>query len=1228
MLTIAPDLLPTCSRPAPDLLPTCSTRAALQASKHGSFLLEDLEHEIRHLPTPCTRAQLEPALSVLAEGQPGGRISDATVREVILQLGILRKQPIVGGRRGSKAAPIPAHGLWNQIAQHTDEKYVAMQSFAPQLMYVLGAVAAGIGMKKLALQLHEKTGEYIVRSAAETPELVYRHPVELWLASTHVPGPEQTTNPPAWIAAAKLHIEQADQSLNLLKKLSEGVEIVMDSEMLTLTMLSVRNTFNKDEMHPAHYRNAACHMLLTSSLGSIAVLVDIEHETLLAHYKHSDYSQHYEFFVDRDLSSTSAAAFDQRFELLLVFLVEAIGVPVLLSLLLLSYASMSSSKDVLDLNELPDGRLQLYKMGILSGIRKRMLLTIASDKTGAEDQTKAAEDDKAAAEQQEGHKRRERRKGALEQGAGQSFGSGGGGGAAVQASTEKTRGTGGHSTEPVLDLNSILRGKKVRVVTGEEDVAECYSLVVRVLDKSKQAGFDMRSGITTVVPKSHTMHAPVSALVEYVMMPSTQNEAALFDTCKKMLRRVAVDNQENGRREFTSKNVACALGGSPEELGLWSRLDLDHDHGVALAATLAKQSDKAPAQYQFKHLSFQEGLYAEHLLILVTSLAPPMGAGWHGWATHQAAATFLNNRYMNNTCRIAAGHLGALLGRQRSAWDFSEENARLSANGRSALWFITDENDKVESINVAKNDVTFEDVPGIVKMLATCSSLQAFDVSDNELYKMLEMPASYQRLCDSLSNNLTLTDLNLNNNKLGQQGTKLMATALRGCSNLKRLGFSHNEPGVEIALADLMRVHTSLETLEIVETLDRHLPSRAKDDIGRALLENKKKSLSFLHCDMFVLSEHTKSLTWPKEASSSDAVLLAGVLATNTVLTTFNIAPGATVDNKARSELGEALLNNPNARVSFCNDFGLSAGVDTCEFDLSRTELKDVEPFRLLAGCLRGNRTLTHVTLKQLRMEQISTLALALRGNDTLARLDMINASRMGGQSVVRLPVPELNGSKHKEGDDPTRVDLSTICIEGGLGRVSCAMIGTLIATNTVLEFLDLSNTAVGSAIGAEGEGGHILLRPLFESAECPIKDIDLTNTQLNDKAGGKLLSALLSGLGKGDSGYDKLTSMRVSRNDLGKQFTNTLKQLLWGERAPCMLRTLDVSHNPTLDGYDMAIALKRNDSLTTIDFRGIPNANSNDIYSFLGNFLLQDECMCRLGFLSCDAFQVRDLPL
>ena len=52
----------------------------------------------------------------------------------------------------------------------------------------------------------------------------------------------------------------------------------------------------------------------------------------------------------------SLKEFDTKFETLLVFLVEAIGVPVMLSLLLLAYSS--NSEDVLDLDGLPTDRLQ------------------------------------------------------------------------------------------------------------------------------------------------------------------------------------------------------------------------------------------------------------------------------------------------------------------------------------------------------------------------------------------------------------------------------------------------------------------------------------------------------------------------------------------------------------------------------------------------------------------------------------------------------------------------------------------------------------------------------------------------------------------------------------------------------------------------------------------------------------------------------------------------------
>ena len=689
-----------------------------------------------------------------------------------------------------------------------------------------------------------------------------------------------------------------------------------------------------------------------------------------------------------------------------------------------------------------------------------------------------------------------------------------------------------------------------------------------------------------------------------------------------MLRRQAVSNQEAGQREFTSKDTACCLGIFPEELSLWTRLDLNDLYGVALVATLATQSDKAPAQYQFKHLSFQEGLYAEHLLMVVSSLAPPAGPGWQGWASDTMAAEFLNNRYMNNTCRIAAGYLGGLLALQRPAWDFRE--APLSENGRSALFFLTDVNTEIQSVNIARNEVSWEDMPGLKHTISTCPKLATLDLSENDLGQLVESHKDqWHKLCEAFFYNRTLTDLNLNQNRLGMQGARMCCNALRGCKTLKRLGFSYNEPGVEPALAELVRVHPALTCIELVEALDRHLPSRAKDEIGRALLENKAQKLGYLHCSTFVLADNTRSLTWPKEALTADAVLLAGVLRTNSQLTAFNIAPGAELDNKARSEIGQAMLNNVDSHVAFCNEFGLTPSVTTCEFDLAQTEFKDVEPFRLLAGCLRGNTILTHLTLHNLRMEHISTLALALGDKKTLQCLELIATSRStGGRSVVQLPVPDLNGSR--EASSLRRIDMSKSCVEGTMNRVTCAMIGTLLATNTVLECLDLSGTGVGLAVAVEADGGHILFGPICGGVRCPINEIILDNIQLSDKGGGKLMNALYNGLVQGGHGYEKITSISIASNDCQKVFTTALKQLLWSDGGTeCMLQSLNVSHNVNLDGLDLGVALKRNSSLTSLDIRGIPGANTDEVYTFLASHLLQDNCRCRLGFLSCDAFQI-----
>ena len=625
-------------------------------------VLDELDVEIRSHPSPCTRAQMAGAASVMLLAQKGE--PNPALFESILQLGLVRKLPLTGGRRGAKAAPMPALGLWSQCIRLVDQRYYDAEMLAPKLLTAIGRLAGVTGISSLAPKRHPdfaglppglREEEWLPGSAGETAALVPRNPVALWLDCTY-PGATEPTEepPPAWCATVLVKCHTGDQCVRFLTLITQGVDMEIEGEPARLTMLGLQNKCSPDELHPTHRRSVACHMLFTTLAGSMAILVQVEHRDLIEHYQTSKYDLHYIFFWDRILGMTQPA-FDQKFELLLIFLVEAIGIPVLLSLLLLTYSS-GGDGDMLDLDELPQDRLQLYKLGITSGIRKRLAYEMREGANAAE----VTEEEQTV--------KRVRRKGALEQGDGTSK-------TTSEQSTIMVRGPG---VEPVLDLNSLLRGKKVRVVQGDNEVAEAYALVVRVLDRAK-GGVDTRTAITAVVPKSHSLHAVVTAFVEFVTAPISQNEAVLQATGKKMLRNVAVDNQQNGRREFTSKHVACALGATPEELGLWTRLDQDQEHGVALTATLSKQSEKAPAQYQFKHLSFQEGLYAEYLLMLITSLQAP-GPGWEGWASNVASSEFLNNRYMNNTCRIAAGHLGSLLAKQRGDWDFRE--AQLTPNGR------------------------------------------------------------------------------------------------------------------------------------------------------------------------------------------------------------------------------------------------------------------------------------------------------------------------------------------------------------------------------------------------------------------------------------------------------------------------------------------------------------------------------------------------------------------
>ena len=84
-------------------------------------------------------------------GREGGPF-DPTLRESLLQLGSIRKMPLAGGRRGAKAAPMPAHGLWCQVVRVVDDKYFEVQQATPLLLHIIGRLAAVAGVTQLALK--------------------------------------------------------------------------------------------------------------------------------------------------------------------------------------------------------------------------------------------------------------------------------------------------------------------------------------------------------------------------------------------------------------------------------------------------------------------------------------------------------------------------------------------------------------------------------------------------------------------------------------------------------------------------------------------------------------------------------------------------------------------------------------------------------------------------------------------------------------------------------------------------------------------------------------------------------------------------------------------------------------------------------------------------------------------------------------------------------------------
>ena len=1050
--------------------------------------------------------------------------------------------------------------------------------------------------------------------------------------------PSFTLKPDSDIGGHALVCSTAALVIAVLQAFAQGVDIELASgESARVVMTAADNKFV--DLDVTHFRFAKCTLIISVGAATLPDCILQVHQSDIkqaAGGEGTTASDHYAFFRTRmaHIASEDDKAIDRLLEPALIFLVDATGVPVLLSLLVLIFTSGGE-----DLSQLPKSQFELYQMGIRFAMDKRLLGSSQEGTAAAgsanERGTALAYDD---AEVTAALTKRWNKLFALEKTAPQ---------AAVASATPSSKklkpdssetadGGRGEPKKPKrervrkkaegLGLGSMEGGRSntrdgkkekgaIDTVTRftDEDLYEIFRQGAKVLGAAARGvGRKELNNIELQMPKH--LRTVVMTLLEANL--KVLRDSSMHDIGLLMLRNLAILNQQNGRRQFSAGDVSQALLKQipcPEALTLWLHLN-NEEGGIPLTKTLEVQTDAAEGQYQFKHLSFQEGLFSQYLILQAQEALEPGHEPMAIWASDEAASQFLCDPFMNNTCRISAGILGSLLARRRPNWDFSA--APLSATGKRALWLLA--NDDLHELNLRKNRVGEDNDDtneGLAKLINVATNLAVLRLGDNSLGNLADEDSGWRRqqISRALSSSVSIVELDISRNDLRPAGVAVMCMALRSLKTLVKLDISFNWPGRTRELPELLATHPALTSIGIVEEPPNvawqrvaYLDSRAKERIGRTLLDRAVPTLGFIHCDAFTLDEHTTALNW-KSTLEADAVLLAGALRANTVVRALNLG-AAELRDDSKELIGNALLANDAGRVGLCDTYGLKPGLTTASYELNpkAKEQKDVirnlKSFVLLCGVMRGNKSLVTLTLRSLRLQFCPVLARALRGNQSLQRL-VLQFESDGKKSAidVTLHVQELTGVH-----PVPKLDL-TDGASGEINHVACTLVGLLMAENTSTDTLKINP-------GPGAEGGKVI-DALDAAKGSALRALDLCGVGLGDRGGPSVFASLAGGK------CANLTSLKLARNELNDRSLSALVEHLQTEQ--CSLTALDLSSNH-ISGKRFRELLMHNRTLCVLDIRDQDEHLADDEdWAMIGRLLLRNNYEGHLGCLRCPPFDL-----
>ena len=1054
--------------------------------------------------------------------------------------------------------------------------------------------------------------------------------------------------------------------LGLLDEDAEPVPVEIEFDDGTQASLTAKHLLNRFiDLDPAHYRYALCTMQMVSGSTVIEAAIEIHMTDVLKANMASvatsgeSGADHYNYFklqlVGKVPTGRTTALtieeIDSMLEPALVFLVDASGVPVLLSLLVLIFSSGGD-----DLSDLPTNQYQLYSMGIHHAINKRLLSIYSPYIDKPADGGRVFYNDQQATytviaiwqqifalNTQNSEKLiQEVARGAVEsEGEGKGKGSSG-----------DKKGLGIENEKGSSDVI------KASAQLGSDEML--YELLKHGAHYLNVA---THGGNRTVLNK---IELTIAKNIRTIVMTLVEANLKLIRDSKSintvgltMLRNVAVSNQLAGRRHFGARDVAtCLLKEQPyaEALTLWLHLDA-MDDGPPLVKALERQTEDAEGQYQFKHLSFQEGLFAQYLFNEAAE------GKWDGWLSDESAAIFLNDPFMNNTCRIASMRFGALLGKQRPFWNFATEKSRLRSQGKRAMWLLS--NAELTGLDLTNNEVgeDFDEAgDGLGRLVGIATTLNTLRLADNFLGKLDWRKQQFTR---ALSGSESLTELNVRNNGLEEKGVRMVCNALQTCKSLRTLDLSFNRPFREPALPSLLRMHPSLTDVGVIEEGKGKLDSRAKIIIGQALTERRDPKMFAMQNDIFQVYTDTTSIDWPVTAEYGDVLMLAGIIQTNTTLTSFKFR-SENLNDDDQETLGRAMLKHRAGRIGYCSNFGLhepkaaspepnkttgpkagavaaasrapagkgkedskKAGEKDKEkaapseekalrevsYDLKDREvIRSSRSFVLLAGIIKANQVVKVLTLKSLELIHVADLGAALRCNDTLKQLRLV---RERGH-VVTLDVQQLTGRAPKE-----KINLCpSLGIGGGasadaakyaptdgrpdvepderelVDRVCVSIVGNLLMENQVVETLRLNP--------GKGTDGGMAVEFLDMTKSSSLRHLDLNGVKLGDRGAPELFGRLRMGM------CSMLTMLSLRSNTLNDNNLELMVAAL--AREHCALTKLDLSDNPSISSELLLKALMGNRTLTSLDLMGCPKLTED--VDKIGLFLGHEMCSCPVGFI------------